>query len=470
MEFTLTENQSHVKELIESTPFNYAVLGKPGVGKSVLIRALLEGKKRYTLAAPTGLAALNIGGRTLHSIFRLPISQGIIHPTFNNFTEDDKVLNMIKYNIRTLIIDECSMVRCDMFDFIDRLMRHAKGSSEPFGGAQVIAVGDFFQLPPVVVGNERKQLKEAGYESEFIFSSHVWKNNFRALELSEVLRQKGDTAFLGILHNARTGNLKIKDAAALNQQVRKAKDLRITLTGTNVQADQINGGHLRAIAGDPVRFVGVQYGKMPDLPVPEQLDLKVGAQVMVKMNGADRPEGAEGDYPSKVVNGTIGKIVSMSLGKVEEDYDPDAAPKSKKEIQHVVIEMERGGQATIYRRRWEHKIKEKSEDGRWEERVVASYEQIPVSLAWAISIHKSQGQSFDKMHIDANKIFAPGQLYVAMSRCRSLKGLTFEQPVRPDLFWPSQSVMKFFEDAEENLADTFPGGTAAGDNKLGRRK
>src|SRR6478736_6416096 len=150
MDFQLTKNQQTLFDAAEHTSSNLFFTGKPGTGKSVLIQALTElGKKHYVLAAPTGLAAINIGGKTLHSIFRLPASDGIIHPTFNNFTTDRDTIAYIKYKVNHLIIDEVSMVRCDMFDFIDRLMRYAKEKDEPFGGAQIIIVGDFYQLPPV---------------------------------------------------------------------------------------------------------------------------------------------------------------------------------------------------------------------------------------------------------------------------------------------------------------------------------
>jgi len=241
MEFTLTNNQQQIFEAIEASSENFLICGKPGVGKSVLINHLVEhGNKTYTLAAPTGLAALNIGGRTLHSIFGLPISQGILESTFNRFSEQDRVVNNIKFNMRTLIIDEISMVRADVFDFIDRMMRKVKGVDKPFGGVQVIAVGDFYQLPPIVDTRETKQMREEGYSSPFVFSSKVFKGNFRIMELSEVLRQKGDPMFIDLLDGARTGQIRVKHLQALNEQVKAPDDLRIRLTSRNAEADDIN--------------------------------------------------------------------------------------------------------------------------------------------------------------------------------------------------------------------------------------
>lgn len=438
MEFPLTKQQQKAFDAVEGSMDNFLIQGKPGVGKSVLIRALMsEGNKSYVLAAPTGLAALNIGGRTLHSLFRLPVSDGIIAPDYNNFTMDDRTVNHIKYNIKHLIIDEVSMVRADTFDFIDRLMRNIKGYNKPFGGAQLVIVGDFFQLPPVVRGMEKTQLKDAGFESEFVFDSKVFKEGFRVIELTEVLRQKGDTKFLDILDAARTGDVTAKQAGLLNKQVGEPDDLRIRLAGTNKQADELNMARLRTLPPPERKYVATKYGEWPALPAEELLTLKIGAQVMVKQNAADRPPNFQGKFESTIVNGTLGKVVEMPDDAQEDELSGKTGPR-------VVIELENGDRVTIYLQRWERKIKEKVGD-RWEERVVASFEQIPLALAWAISMHKSQGQSFEKVHIDATKIFAPGQLYVALSRCRSLKGLSLAAPINTRKFFANSAVLAFFE-------------------------
>jgi len=428
MEFQLTKNQQEIFELAETTQDNILICGKPGVGKSVLIRALVEnGNKTYTLAAPTGLAALNIGGRTLHSIFRLPISQGIITPDYNKFPIDDRVINNIRYNIKHLIIDEISMVRADTFDYIDRLMRFCKQNEKPFGGAQIIAVGDFFQLPPVVVKDEGKQLSNVGYASPFMFDAASAKN-FRIVELNEVLRQKGDDAFLELLDGARTGQVLPKQIQYLNTRVECLDGLRISLTGTNAQAEQINGGKLRALAGEEKAYNSNKFGDWPALPAEEYLKLKVGAQVMVKMNGADKPDGFKGEFSSQVVNGSLGIVQEMQDDK-------------------VIITLNNGTPVTIYRKRWERKVKEKIE-GQWEERVVASFEQIPLALAWAISIHKSQGQTFDQVHIDASRIFAAGQLYVALSRARTMAGISLNSKVDARKFFADRNVIRFYNSIE----------------------
>lgn len=466
----LNKDQQAAFNAIENTSGNYCIIGKPGVGKSVLIHYLTaKGNKTYTLSAPTGLAALNILGRTIHSIFRLPTSEGIIPPDFNKFPNDDRVINSIRYNVKHLIIDEVSMVRADYFDYMDRLMQHAKGNNHPFGGVQVIAIGDFYQLPPVVKYAEGKELKKVGYSSPFIFSSHVFQKNFEILSLSKVERQKGDPEFIELLNYARTASVHPKHMKLLNANVGLPNDTRIKLASKNDEAELINRRELNRIESEEFVFEAVKFGEWPQYPAEELLTLKVGAQVMVKMNGADRPPGMK-EYDPICVNGTLGKITAIDYeysskcpncddGEIE-DNDPKACitcggngcgvieERDQPQFnQSVTIRMDNGQTAKIYCKRWERKIKEKVND-KWEERVIASYEQIPLALAWAISIHKSQGQSFDKVHIDASKIFAPGQLYVALSRCRTSAGISLEVPLTTSKFMVNRDVMNFFEEFE----------------------
>ncbi len=441
----LAKEQRKAFDIIEGSMDNVFVQGKPGTGKSFLIKALTElGNKHYTLAAPTGLAALNISSahalaRTLHSLFRIPVSDGIFTRDFNNFTMDDRVINNLKYNVKHIIMDEGSMIRCDQFDFIDRFMRFVKGYHQlPFGGVQLILVGDLYQLPPVVKGYDSQQLKEEGYDSPFVFSAKVFPGTFKVVELKEVHRQKGDPKFLDILDSARTGDVTPKQAGLLNKQVDSdPKDLRIKLAGINKQAEEINMRELSKLPGEAKKYIAVKYGEWPALPCEEILSLKVGAQVMVKQNAADRPPNFEGKYESTIVNGTLGKVVEMLMATKASELEPGQPSR-------VIIELENQERVTIFSQRWERKIKEKVGD-RWEERVVATFEQIPLALAWAISIHKSQGQSFEKVHIDASKIFADGQLYVAISRCRSLKGLSFQAPINTRKFRANSRVLEFFE-------------------------
>jgi ATP-dependent DNA helicase PIF1 len=429
MEHPLTPTQQAFFDLIENTNDNYWILGKPGVGKSVLIRALTEmGMKHYVKAAPTGLAATNIDGKTLHSIFGIPVSEGIFSPDFNRFTINPNVLNYVEHTVKHLIIDEVSMVRSDMLDFIDRFLRFVKHVDEPFGGIQVIAVGDFFQLPPIVNKADKDAMQAAGWRSEFAFDAKCTAD-FKPLVLEEVLRQKGDDGFIKLLHSARTGEVLPKQLQILNKRVEKPTTPRLRLTGTNKQALEVNTRELSAISSPIVEFHANNFGTWPEFPAETVLTLKVGAQVLIKKNGADRPPEAKGRFVSEVVNGSLG-IVREICEKNEE------SPAC------VRVELRNGHTVSIYIARWERKEKERV-NGVWCEKVLAAFEQMPLQLAWAISMHKSQGQSFEFVHVDPSAIFAAGQLYVALSRARSLAGLSLESPCSTSKFWTNKRVLQW---------------------------
>lgn len=428
----LTEDQQRIFDLVLHTNKNCFISGKPGVGKSVLTRALKEARPAYRVGAPTGLAAKNAGGSTLHSIFRIPVSDGIIPPTYNKFPIDDRTVNAIRYGVKALIIDEISMVRADTLDYIDRCLRHVKQKDAPFGGIQVIAVGDFFQLPPVTKGLDKKALRDTGYDSIFAFSAKVW-DTFEPLELTEVLRQKGDDTFINILHGARTGDVTPKDMVALNKRVEATPtDIRPQLTATNAEADAINNRELAKLGEPSYEFSADAYGDWPNngFPADTILTLKVGAQVLIKMNAADRPPKHKGEFLSTVVNGDLGVVVAVN--------------KEGPEGPTVSVLNRAGETITIYRKQWERKVKEEV-NGTWEERVTATFNQIPLTLAWAISMHKSQGQSFDVVHINAAKVFTAGQLYVALSRCRTLAGVTLEQRISREQFKTDPYVQAYYK-------------------------
>lgn len=403
----LTKDQQRLFDTIESTNDCILIQGKPGVGKSVLINALREtGSKHYDIAAPTGLAALNINGKTLHSLFGIAPSQGIYVPTYNNFTKNERVLNHLKYTVKHVIIDEVSMVRCDMLDFIDRQLRTIKEVDLPFGGVQVICFGDFFQLPPIVSPIERRDLKEQGYKSEFAFDSHVFKH-FTTLSLNEVLRQ-ADPVFLDILHSMRLGALSPKQMALLNESVKGYDDVRIKLCATNAQSKLVNDIELGKLKSKPYTYNAIVNGNWPQYPVEPQLTLREGAQVIVKKNFKDKG----------LVNGSL-KV----CGEVCE--------------KHVVIDDYEIEKAT-----WDQKEKRFVGD-KWVEQFKGSFTQIPLQLAWAISMHKSQGQTFERAHISPDNIFANGQLYVAISRLKTLEGLTLHAPITSKHITTSKRVLEW---------------------------
>lgn len=438
MEHPLTSDQQTVFDIIENSSENIIVHGKPGVGKTVLIQALKEyGQKHYTIGAPTGLAAQLGGGKTLHSLFGIPVSKGIFTRDFNKFTNNPNVRNNILHTIKYLIIDEISMVRCDLLDYVNRLLQDVKQNAMPFGGVQVIAFGDFFQLPPVVNSEDRKQLKEAGYKSEFAFDAACFES-FRPLILDKVLRQK-DLEFLKILHSARTGKINLTQLRNLNKRVEACTDIRVRLTAKNDQADTINLHHLRQI-NEPLReYHANSFGAWDKFPHDTVLTLKVGAQVLIKKNAADRLPNAKGGFSSEVVNGSLGIITELC-------EKTDDAP------QRVMVKLRNDKVVPIYTNRWEQKVKEKIGD-QWTERVIASFEQIPLQLAWAISMHKSQGQSFEFVHVDPVSIFTAGQIYVALSRARSLDGLSLERPVRERDFMTNEKVLRYVQQIEQQAKE-----------------
>lgn len=425
-EFTLTHQQQAIYDLCEATTNNILIHGKPGVGKSVVSRALREtGAKHYTMGAPTGMAAINVDGKTLHSIFGISVSDGIIPPDYNNFTKNENVTNNVFHRVKHLIIDEISMVRADMLDYIDRCLQYIKGDDSPFGGIQVIAVGDFYQLPPVARAADIKALKAEGYESQFAFDAFSFKG-FNVITLDEILRQS-DPEFIALLHAARSGSITKSQLKVLNKQVGKGDDLRIKLTAVNRQAEMINMKSLSLIRETPVSFEAERIGYWPSNPVEQTITLKKGAQVMIKKNNSDKEPGVRGVASGLIINGTIGTLLELPT----------------KEDPYAIIELADGSTHKIFKQRWERKEKQRGIGGGWEDKLVASFTQWPFQLAWAISMHKSQGQSFDRVHIDASKVFEAGQLYVALSRCRSLQGISLAAPVNEDNFWANENVVRF---------------------------
>lgn len=400
--------QQKAFDLVENTNTSLFITGKAGTGKTTFIKGIQKLiKKDFLVLAPTGIAAMNVGGQTLHSFFGLPFTA--MGP--RDWPEVSENKRDVLMKIDTIIIDEASMVRCDWVDAIDRFLRSLTKSRLPFGGKQVVFVGDLFQLPPVVKSGsaDDELLSEMyGNGTPYFYKANVMKRiNLPKIEFQKVYRQN-DIDFLGILNRMRLGENTISDLNILNQHVSCESDVgeyAVTLTAFNKSADQINDLKLSDIDADEYCYEGEIDGDfhIKDSPVPMQLRLKEGAQVIICRN----------DFSQECVNGTIA-IVS----KLDEDG--------------IQVRLKNGKQIAMKKMIWESRESvynvEKMEV---ESQVVGTFTQYPLKLAWAITIHKSQGMTFDRMHLDLTRgTFAPGQTYVAVSRMRTLEGLTISNKVQ----------------------------------------
>ena len=394
--------QQNAFKLVANTNTSLFITGKAGTGKTTFVKRIQqEIDKNFLVLAPTGIAALNVGGQTMHSFFGFPLE--IIGPASHMEVSLEKRRVLEKTD--TIIVDEASMVRADMVDGMDRFLKSLTYSHLPFGGKQVVFVGDLFQLPPVYKQGtaDEDMLRDLyGNGTPYFYKAYALKRmNLPKIEFQKVYRQK-DQPFLDILDRMRVGENIQDDFEIINEHVSsddKVGDYSVTLTAYNKIAERLNEMRLDDIDAEEFCYEGDIDGKfkMQDAPVPVILKLKVGAQVIFCRN----------DYPRGVVNGTIA-IVS----KLTDDQ--------------IVVALENGEKVNVGKMVWESKESVyNSENRKVESKVVGRFTQYPLKLAWAITIHKSQGMTFDRMHFDLTRgTFAPGQAYVAISRMRSLEGLT----------------------------------------------
>lgn len=410
------------------------VTGKAGTGKTTLIRYLrAKLKEPPVVLAFTGVAALNIEGMTIHSFFNLPWGP-----------LDAKELKINKNNeyksIKLIIIDEISMVRCDLLDCIDMTLRLNREDDRPFGGVQVLMIGDLYQLQPIA--KEKKEnpeenpekdwniLKKLGYKSRYFFDSFVMQNlQFKTIELTHCFRHN-NKEFINLLNLIRIGEEIKKTINEINKQcyLNDGFKTNITLTCTNNDADKINDEELKRLPGKTLLFKGVIIGKfLPDekLPSPRILKLKVGAKVMFTKN----------DEQKRWVNGTLGIIKKIN----------------KKEIWVEIIEEYDHKLYKVLPVEWEnYKYSFDKKNKRIEREKIGSYIQFPLMLAWAVTIHKSQGKTLDKVTIDFGRCaFAYGQVYVALSRCRTLQGIRLKRPLYESDIKYDPKIKEFYKKIEE---------------------
>jgi len=409
-QITITPEYESVIQSIRSGTPCILISGKAGVGKTTLLHFMTEyfekQKKNVVLVAPTGIAALQAGGATINSFFRFP--PRIMAPANIKKPADPTIYKQLDI----LFVDEVSMVRPDVVDAMDVFLRRVRGGTKPFGGVQVVFIGDLYQLPPVVTTQDKPLLEELGYkDGHYFFNAKIFtKINIKNIELTKIFRQK-NVEFASMLNKVReaedSATIVGKFNEACYQPGRKPHELAITLATTNAIAESKNSSELGKLPGESRTYLGVTEGEFKlsgnSLPAPQELALKVGAAVMFTANDRDELK--------RWVNGMLGKVVKIHKSMVD-------------------VEVEGGKIFTVEAIDWkshDYIIK----DGKIKQKETGKYIQIPLTLGWAITIHKSQGKTLKHLHIDlGNAAFTTGQTYVALSRSVDIEGMTFERPIR----------------------------------------
>ncbi len=414
-------------DVMEKTSHNVFVTGRAGTGKSTLLQHFrATTAKKIAVLAPTGVAALNVRGQTIHSFFKF-------RPDITVAKAKDLAKHVKKpvlyRSIEALVIDEISMVRADLLDCMDVFLRTVRGfKNVPFGGVQMIFIGDLYQLPPVITGAEKKAFA-GSYESPYFFSAHVFVEfQMDFIELEKIYRQK-DQSFINILNSIRNNTAGDRELDFLNTRCDinfepNSQDFYIYLTPTNIEAENINSIELAKVSGKQFVNVGIMQGNfgLGSLPTSVDLKLKVEAQVMLLNN----------DNRGRWVNGSVGKIKKINQN-------------SGREVSEVMVQFQDGVEYIVEPYTWElFSYKYNVSLRSLETDVIGSFTQFPLKLAWAVTIHKSQGKTFEKVILDIGRgSFAHGQTYVALSRCTSLTGLVLKKPITKKHIFLDWRVVKF---------------------------
>lgn len=436
MDFQLDTNNKEFQDalqLITHTRQSVFLTGKAGTGKSTFLKYICNHtKKKYVVLAPTGIAAINAGGVTLHSFFKLPFRPmlpddpdlSLSHGRIFEFFKYPKEKRKIIAEVDLIIIDEISMVRADIIDCVDRILRVYSGNMRlPFGGKQLLLVGDVFQLEPVVP-SDQKEILSLFYASPFFFSARVFKDiNLVPIELQKVYRQT-DSVFINILDRIRNNAARKQELDTLNGRYFPSfepqnEDMYITLATRRDQVDFINEKKLAELPGEEYVSVGKIEGDFPESSLPTQLNLSIKEQAQVIF--------IDNDYERRWVNGTIGMVSGID------------------ENGNVYVLLESGVEHLVEPTSWRnYKYKYNEKEKRIEEEIVGTFEQLPIRLAWAITVHKSQGLTFSRVVVDlTGGVFAGGQTYVALSRCTSLEGLVLKSKISSRDIFIRKEIVEF---------------------------
>lgn len=431
----------HLFELIEHTNRSIFLTGRAGTGKTTFLQTFVQKTaKKFAIVAPTGIAAINAGGVTIHSMFGLPLTTFVPTTTFidpNSAINIPNLLPHFKYRreklkllrtLEVLIIDEVSMLRCDVLDMMDMALRTTRRSPLRFGGLQVLFIGDLYQLPPVVK-SETEGMLYSYYASPFFFEAKALDGlQLLTISLTKVYRQT-DAAFLNLLNAIRDNEVEKINFDLLHSRFLpdfEPESFFVHLVSHNYMADTINKQQMNKLKGKARSYKAVITGdfKQHLFPNNEELELKEGAQVMFIRNDKDEVK--------RFYNGKLATIIKL------------------KEEEVVVVPQNETKELTIAREVWENKKYYVNHENKIEEDVVGSYQQFPFKLAWAVTIHKSQGLTFDKVIIDAGKSFTSGQVYVALSRCRTLEGIVLKSTIPPHAIINDSRIHNFQKETEAN--------------------